>query len=205
MGQYRRNRNYDLIIVHFIGMWVLTVIGVLIALLLPISVAIILALLGIGMIVLTFMMRLGSMVIYVIPLLMGVLHFLLLVILIDWLGAALIVSVFVGTVIIFLVIGFLGIKLIEYGISEALMYAFTILIVFVVFAFIYIFIPISSPFFLVLAGIFVLAFALYTVYELDCLRSNLIRDGEILFFALRLYLNLAFIVLNIIMSSKGKR
>ena len=186
-------------------MWVLTVIGVLIALLLPISVAIILALLGIGMIVLTFMMRLGSMIIYVIPLLMGVLHFLLLVILIDWLGAALIVSVFVGTVIIFLVIGFLGIKLIEYGISEALMYAFTILIVFVVFAFIYIFIPISSPFFLVLAGIFVLAFALYTVYELDCLRSNLIRDGEILFFAFRLYLNLAFIVLNIMMASKRKR
>lgn len=187
------------------GMWVLSVIGLLVALLLPISVVIILALLGIGLAIITFMWRLGNMLIFLIPILFGVLHFLLLIILIDWLGAALIISVFIGTIIIFLTIAFLGMKLIEYSISEALMYAFTILIVFVVFAFIYIFIPISSPFFLVVAGIFVLAFALYTVYELDCIRNEFIRENEVLFFALRLYLNLAFIVINIIASNRKRR
>ncbi|KGR74027.1 Bax inhibitor-1 family protein [Ureibacillus sinduriensis] len=205
MGKFKKNKNYDLIIFYFIGMWVLSVIGLLVALLLPISVVIILALLGIGLAVVTFMWRLGNMMVFLIPILFGVLHFLLLIILIDWLGAALIISVFIGTIVIFLTVAFLGIKLIEYSISEALMYSFTILIVFVVFAFIYIFIPVSSPFFLVVAGIFVLAFALYTVYELDCIRNEFIRENEVLFFALRLYLNLAFIVINILVSKRGKR
>ncbi len=205
MGHYRRNRNYDLIIFYFMGMWILSVIGLLVALLLPISVVVILALLGLGLAVVTFMWRIGSVLIFLIPILFGVLHFLLIIILIDWLGAALIISVFIGTILIFLTIAFLGIKLIEYSISEALMYAFTILIVFVVFAFIYIFIPVSSPFFLVVAGIFVLAFALYTVYELDCIRNEFIRENEVLFFALRLYLNLAFIVINILVSNKKRR
>jgi len=205
MGHYRRNRNYDLIIFYFVGMWILSVIGLLVALLLPITVVIILGLLGIAMAVATFMWRLGNMLIFLIPILFGVLHFLLIIILIDWLGAALIISVFIGTVLIFLTIAFLGIKLIEYSISEALMYAFTILIVFVVFAFIYIFIPVSSPFFLVVAGIFVLAFALYTVYELDCIRNEFIRENEVLFFALRLYLNLAFILINLLVSNRKRR
>ncbi|MDI7741508.1 hypothetical protein QMK38_05800 [Lysinibacillus fusiformis] len=187
------------------GMWILSVIGLLVALLLPITVVIILGLLGIAMAVATFMWRLGNMLIFLIPILFGVLHFLLIIILIDWLGAALIISVFIGTVLIFLTIAFLGIKLIEYSISEALMYAFTILIVFVVFAFIYIFIPVSSPFFLVVAGIFVLAFALYTVYELDCIRNEFIRENEVLFFALRLYLNLAFILINLLVSNRKRR
>lgn len=204
MGHYRRNRNYDLIIFYFVGMWVLSVIGLLVALLLPLSIVIILSLLGIALVVLTFLMRLGNFIIFLIPILFGVLHFLLLIILIDWLGAALIISVFIATLIIFLTIAFMGIKLIEYQISEALMYAFTILIVFVVFAFIYIFIPVSSPFFLVVAGIFVLAFALYTVYELDSIRNNFIRENEVLFFALRLYLNLAYIVINLIISSRRR-
>ena len=204
MGHYRRNRNYDLIIFYFVGMWILSVIGLLVALLLPISIVIILSLLGIALVVLTFLMRLGNFIIFLIPILFGVLHFLLLIILIDWLGAALIISVFIATLIIFFVIAFMGIKLIEYQISEALMYAFTILIVFVVFAFIYIFIPVSSPFFLVVAGIFVLAFSLYTVYELDSIRNNIIRENEVLFFALRLYLNLAYIVINLIISSRRR-
>lgn len=205
MGHSRRNRNYDLIIIQFVVMWVLTVIGLLVALLLPISVVIILALLGIVLAVLPFITRLGSFVIFLIPILFGVLHFLILIILIDWLGAALIISVFIGTILIFISIAFLGMKLIEFGVSEALMYAFTILIVFVVFAFIYIFIPVSSPFFLVVAGIFVLAFALYTVYELDCIRNEFIRENEVLFFALRLYLNLAFVVINLVVSNRKRK
>lgn len=180
MGHYRRNRNYDLIIFYFVGMWVLSVIGMLVALLLPLSIVIILSLLGIALVVLTFLMRLGNFIIFDSYIVWRT-AFLLLIILIDWLGAALIISVFIATLIIFLTIAFMGIKLIEYQISEALMYAFTILIVFVVFAFIYIFIPVSSPFFLVVAGIFVLAFALYTVYELDSIRNNFIRENEVLF------------------------
>ncbi|QCR32027.1 hypothetical protein C1N55_07515 [Lysinibacillus sp. SGAir0095] len=183
----------------------MSVIGLLVALLLPISVVVILSLLGIALVVLTFVLRISSFVIFLIPILFGVLHFLLIIILIDWLGAALIISVFIATIIIFIGIAILGIKLIEYSISEALMYAFTILIVFVVFAFIYIFIPVSSPFFLVVAGIFVLAFALYTVYELDSIRNNFIRENEVLFFALRLYLNLAYIVINLIVSSRKRK
>nr|WP_193768050.1 Bax inhibitor-1 family protein [Ureibacillus chungkukjangi] len=179
-------------------------IGLLVALLLPLSIVIILSLLGIALVVLTFLMRLGNFIIFLIPILFGVLHFLLLIIFIDWLGAALIISVFIATLIIFISIAFMGIKLIEYQISEALMYAFTILIVFVVFAFIYIFIPVSSPFFLVVAGIFVLAFALYTVYEMDSIRNNLIRENEVLFYSLRLYLNLAYILINILISSRKR-
>jgi len=204
MGHYRRNRNYDLIIFYFIGMWVLSLIGLFVALLLPVWVAIILSLLGLALAVLTFTIRLGNFVIFLIPILLGVLHFVLLIVLIDWLGAALIISVFIATIVIFIAVAFLGIKLIEYQISEALMYAFTILIVFVVFAFIYIFIPVSSPFFLVVAGMFVLAFALYTVYELDSFKNHFIKENEVLFFALRLYLNLAYIVITLLVSKRKR-
>ncbi|RHW39498.1 hypothetical protein D1B33_01240 [Lysinibacillus yapensis] len=201
---HRKHGNYDLIIMYFVGMWVLTIIGLLVAILLPISIIILLSIIGIGLIVITFWLRIGNLLIFFIPLLMGVFAFLVLIIFIEWLGAALIVSVFVGTVVIFLTVAFLSIKLIEYGTSEAIMYAITILIVFVVFAFIYIFIPVSSPFFLVVAGIFVLAFALYTVYEIDNIRSKYVKENEVLFFALRLYLNLAYIVLSLIVSSRKR-
>ncbi|HWK22308.1 MAG TPA: hypothetical protein VNS08_04665 [Ureibacillus sp.] len=202
MGSYKKNRNYDLILFYFMGMWLLSVIGLLVALLLPLSIVIILALLGIALAILPFVTRLGNIVIFLIPILFGVLHLLILIIMIDWLGAALIISVFIGTIIIFIAVAFLAIK---FGISEALLYALTILIVFVVFAFIYIFIPVSSPFFLVVAGIFVLAFALYTVYEIDCIRNQFVRENEVLFLALRLYLNLAALIINIIVSSKRRK
>lgn len=204
MGQISRNRNYDLILKHFILMWVLTVIGVLFALLLPISVVILLSIICIGMIVITFLMRLGSAIIFIIPFLMGILHFLLLVILIEWLGAALVVSVFIGTIIVFLLLAFIGMRYIIV-VADVLIYFFTVLIVFVVFGFIYIFIPVSSTFFLVVAGIIVLAFALYTVYEIDVMRNYYIRESEILFFALRLYLNLIYLVIELGISSKKFR
>lgn len=204
MGQISRNRNYDLILKHFILMWVLTVIGVLFALLLPISVVILLSIICIGMIVITFLMRLGSAIIFIIPFLMGILHFLLLVILIEWLGAALVVSVFIGTIIVFLLLAFIGMRYIIV-VADVLIYFFTVLIVFVVFGFIYIFIPVSSTFFLVVAGIIVLVFALYTVYEIDVMRNHYIRESEILFFALKLYLNLIYLVIEIGISSKKFR
>ncbi|MEK9197920.1 hypothetical protein ACH0B5_05950 [Ureibacillus sp. 179-F W5.1 NHS] len=204
MGQISRNRNYDLILKLFILMWILTVVGVLFALLLPISVVILLSIICIGMIVFTFIMRLGSVIIFIIPFLMGVLHFLFLVILIEWLGAALVVSVFIGTILIFLLIALIGMRFVIV-ISDVLIYFFTVLIVFVVFGFIYIFIPVSSTFFLVVAGIFVLAFALYTVYEIDVMRSHYIRESEIILFALRLYLNLLYVVIEIGLSSKKFR
>lgn len=204
MGHVGRNRHFDLMLMHFVGMWILTVIGVLFAILLPFSVVILLSIISIGFIIITFLMRLSSVIIYLIPFLLGILHFLVLILLIELFGAALIVSVFIGTVIIFLLIAFVGLKLIA-QFPGGMIYLFTVLIVFTVFAFIFIFIPVNSTFFLVLAGLIVLAFALYTVYELDLICHNHIRESEIILLALKLYLNLAYLVIEIILSSKRFR
>ncbi|RUL55140.1 Bax inhibitor-1 family protein [Lysinibacillus antri] len=196
MGQLSRNRNYDLILKHFACMWILTVVGVLIALVLPFWLVVTLAIIGVGLIVLIFLMQLGHIILYyAIPFLLGMLHFLLLVLFIDWFGKALVLSVFIGTVIIFLLLTILGLKLIA-EITDSFIYLFAVIIVFVVFSFIYIFIPISSVVLLVIAGLVVLLLAIYTVYDLNNMRNNFVRDSEVIAIALGLYLNFIALALN---------
>lgn len=199
MGRNMKNRNYDQILKHFIVMWLLTVAGVIIAIWLPLSIVILLSILCIAVIVIIVLLEIGSGIIYVIPFLMGILHFLVILLFIEWLGAALVISVFIGIVVVFLLIGFVGLRYVIF-ISEALIYFFTILIVIVVFGFIYIFVPVSSLFFLTLAGIFVLCLALFTVYQIDLLRGNFVQEGFILLFAFKLYLSFGFFIVNYILS-----
>ena len=205
MGQISRNRNYDLILKHFAVMWILTVLGALIAIVLPMWIVVTVSIVCIGLLVLIYVTRLANVILYyLIPFFMGVVHFLLITLLIGWLGKALVLSVFIGTVIIFLVLAFVGLKLIA-EISDSAIYAISVGIVFVVFAFIYIFIPISSHVILVLAGLFVLLFALYTVYDLNNIRKNFARDNEVIGVALGLYLNFLNVFFNIVEVTKKRR
>lgn len=199
MAYISRNRNFNFILKHFVFMWVLTILGVLLATMLPYSIVIPLAILSIALLVSTYLMQkiqLPNIILYLIPFLLGMLEFLIMIIFIEWLGTALVVSVYIGTVVIFLLLAILGLKL-TFDIPDMANYLFTVLTVFVVFAFIYIFIPISSAFFLILCGLFVLLFALYTVYELNVMRHNFVRDSEVIVIALGLYLNFINMFLNI--------
>ncbi|WP_185807840.1 Bax inhibitor-1 family protein [Lysinibacillus telephonicus] len=194
-----RNRNFNFILKHFVFMWVLTILGVLLATMLPYSIVIPLAILSIVLLVSTYLMQkiqLPNIILYLIPFFLGMLEFLIMIVFIEWLGTALVISVYIGTIIIFLLLAFLGLKL-TFEVPDMANYLLTILSVFVVFAFIYIFIPISSSFFLILCGLFVLMFALYTVYELNIMRNNFVKDSEVIVIALGLYLNFINMFLNI--------
>ncbi|WP_161946601.1 Bax inhibitor-1 family protein [Ureibacillus xyleni] len=190
---------------HFAVMWILTVIGALIAIILPMWTVVTLSIVCIGLLVLIYLTKLANVILYyVIPLFMGVFHFLLITLFIGWLGKALVLSVFIGTVIIFLLLAFLGLKLIS-EITDTAIYAIAVLIVFVVFAFIYIFIPISSTIILILAGLFVLLFAIYTVYDLNNIRKTFARDNEVIAIALGLYLNFLNVFFNLVEVTKKRR
>ncbi|MFP3918263.1 Bax inhibitor-1 family protein [Lysinibacillus telephonicus] len=199
MTYMSRNRNFNFILKHFVFMWVLTILGVLLATMLPYSIVIPLAILSIVLLVSTYLMQkiqLPNIILYLIPFFLGMLEFLIMIVFIEWLGTALVISVYIGTIIIFLLLAFLGLKL-TFEVPDMANYLLTILSVFVVFAFIYIFIPISSSFFLILCGLFVLMFALYTVYELNIMRNNFVKDSEVIVIALGLYLNFINMFLNI--------
>ncbi len=199
MTYVSRNRNFNFILKHFIFMWILTVLGVLIAMMLPYSIVIALAIVGIAMLASTYLVqtiKFPNIILYSIPFFFGMMAFLMMILFIEWLGAALIVSVFIGTVIIFLVLALLDLKFTS-EIPAVAYYLLIVLIVFVVFAFICIFIPISSAFFLILFALFVLLFALYTVYELNSIRNNFVKDSEVIVIALGLYLNFINMFLNI--------
>lgn len=193
-----RNRNFNFILKHFAFMWILTILGVLIAMMLPYSIVIPLAILSIVLLAITYLVQkiqLPNFILYLIPFFVGMLEFLFIILFIEWLGTALVISVYVGTVIIFLLLALLGLKFAS-GLPDLATYLITVLIVFVVYAFIYIFIPISSGFFLVLCALFALMFALYTVYEINSMRSNFVKDSEVIGIALGLYLNFINLFLN---------
>lgn len=57
MTYMSRNRNFNFILKHFVFMWVLTILGVLLATMLPYSIVIPLAILSIVLLVSTYLMQ----------------------------------------------------------------------------------------------------------------------------------------------------
>lgn len=132
-----------------------------------------------------------------IPFLMGIFLFWISLLFIELLGAVLVLSVFIATVVIFLSLAVIGMTL-KTDISNWGVYLFTVLIVVVIFSIIYIFIPVESTVLLIFAGICVLLFALYTVYDFNLIRNGYIREKEVIAMALSLYLNFINIFVNLL-------
>lgn len=187
----RRNRNLNRVLKHFAFMWVLTVVGMFIATLLPSSIVMPLSIVCIILLIITCFVRnvqLANSIMYSIPFLMGILLFWTTQFFIGELGKELVLLVFGATVVIFIVLALIG-TLMNADISDWGSYLFTLLIVVIVFSLIFMFVPVSNMVALILAAITVLLFSIYTVYDFNRIRHNYVSDDQIVGVALNLYLN----------------
>lgn len=200
MARFTRNPNLIVILQHFTCMWILTVFGVFIGSFLPLAVLVPLSILCIVLIIFACFLKsyqLASFILYTIPFLIGIFLFWISVFFIELLGAVLVISIFIATVIIFVTLAVIGMTL-KADISSWGVYLFTALIVVVIFSVIYLFVPVESTVLLIFAGICILLFALYTVYDFNLIRNDYIREKEIVAMALSLYLNFINIFVNLL-------
>ena len=200
LAHFARSPNTRLILQHLACMWVLTVIGVFLGTLLPPWIVLPLSIICFTLLIVTYFVRtikLANAILYSIPFLMGIMLFWVTQFFIHFLGVVLVLSVFIATVIIFILLAVLGLTL-KADISNWGTYLFVVLIVVVVFSFIGIFIPVESMFLLVLSAICVLLFAIYTVYDFNLIRHNHVREDEVIRMALGLFLNFINMFINLL-------
>nr|WP_106784500.1 Bax inhibitor-1 family protein [Lysinibacillus timonensis] len=198
MAHFARNQNIKLILQHFLAMWVLTVIGLVIGSWLS-SIVTPLSIICLILIFVTFFMRsirLGDLVLYVLPFLMGILLLWVAPLFSYFFGNDLLITVFICTVIIFIILGVVGLKL-EQDIPDTVSILFTAILTIVVFSVVFIFFAVDNTFLLLLAAILVLFFAVFTVYTFNSIRRSYIKDADVVWMALNLYFSLINLLANL--------
>ncbi len=202
-----RNRNVNVILQHFAIMWILTVVGVLLGMWLPSSVVTPLSLICVMMVILTCFfrsVRLPDIVLYLIPFLTGVMLTWISILFIEILSAELIITVFISTVIIFSLLAVIGIR-IPGDLPDKGSLIFAVIFVMIVFSFVFIFFPVENAFLLFLFAIFELVIVMYTVYDFNIIRNNYVRDEDVVYTALNLYLDLINLFANLIEVARRSR
>ena len=200
MALTRRNRNLNRVLKHFALMWVLTVVGMFIATLLPPSIVMPLSIVCLVLLIITCFVRsvkLANSIMYTIPFLMGILLFWITQFFIWELGKELVLLVFGATVVTFIILALIG-TMMSADISDWGSYLFTVLIVVIVFSLIFTFVPVSNMFALILAAITVLLFSVYTVYDFNQIRHNYVSDEQVIRMALNLYLDFINLFTNLL-------
>lgn len=194
-----KNKILSLVLKQFTLMWGLTGIGLFIGSLLPPTIIFPISILTILLLIAAFVIRsvsFISIIVYVLPILIGITLFWTTQFYIEQLGSALVFGVLIGTIIVFVLLGIVGIMIPD--ISEIGNYLLVTLIVFIVFSILFMFFPIGNTVLLVLAGIAVLLFSLYTVYDFNQIRHGYVRERDVALMALNLYLDFINLFVNIL-------
>ena len=192
-------KNFQRVMWHFLIMWVITAAGMLVGTLLPPSVLLPISLLTIFLLIIVIFIRsirIINTILYSIPFLVGITLFWSTQFYIEELGGELVFAVFIGTVVIFISLGIIGIMMKD--LSAFGSYLFGALIVLLVFSLIFIFVPVSNMIMIVLAGLTVLVFALYTIYDFNQIKHNYVSEDATVSMALNLYLDFVNIFLRIL-------
>lgn len=194
-----KNKILSLVLKQFTLMWGLTGLGLFIGSLLPPTIIFPISILTILLLIAAFVIRsvsFISIIVYVLPILIGITLFWTTQFYIEQLGSALVFGVLIGTIIVFVLLGIVGIMIPD--ISETGNYLLVTLIVFIVFSILFMFFPIGNTVLLVLAGIAVLLFSLYTVYDFNQIRHGYVRERDVALMALNLYLDFINLFVNIL-------
>ncbi|MEO4053207.1 Bax inhibitor-1 family protein [Solibacillus sp. CAU 1738] len=194
-----KNKNLSKVLKHFMFMWILTAVGLFVGTMLPPAITMPISIITLILLIIVIFVRnvrLANSIMYVIPFLLGITLFWTTQFYINELGSALVFSVFIGTIIIFIVLAFVGMMMKD--ISGIGSYLFAALIVAIVFSVIFMFIPVGNTIALVLAGVMILLFTIYTVYDFNLIRHNYVGDDEVVGMALNLYLDFINLFTNIL-------
>ena len=192
-------KNFQRVMWHFMIMWAVTAVGMLVGTLLPPSVLLPISFITLFLLIIVIFIRsirIVNLILYCIPFLVGITLFWSTQFYIEQLGSELVFTVFIATVVIFISLGFIGIMMKD--LSAFGSYLFGALIVLLVFGLIFIFVPVSNTIMLVLACLTVLVFALYTIYDFNQIKHNYVGENEIVGMALNLYLDFVNIFLRLL-------
>lgn len=195
--------HLKLVLQHVAVMWVLTVMGLVLAGFLPGYLVISFAILAIILQVLFFFVRTIQIADYIllsIPFFNGILLFWIAHFFFELLGKTFIFTLIIGMAVIWIILAFLGMKLTRefpewgtYGVASFVV----ILVYFLSFQFF----SIESIMLFMIVAIFVYMITLYAVYEFNCIRKYSVRHHEIVMVAFNMYLgfiNIFFVLRNVI-------
>ncbi len=194
-----KNRILSLVLKQFTWMWALTGVGLFIGSLLSPKIIFPISLITITLLIVVFFVRnidFINIIVYILPILIGITLFWTTQFYIEQLGNALVFGVLIGTILVFVLLGIIGIMIPD--ISAIGNYLIVTLLVLIIFSILFMFFPIGNTVLLVLAGIAVLLFSLYTVYDFNQIRHGYVREREVSLMALNLYLDFINLFVNIL-------
>ena len=194
-----KNRILSLVLKQFTWMWALTGVGLFIGSLLSPKIIFPISLITIVLLIVVLFVRnldFINIIVYILPILIGITLFWTTQFYIEQLGNALVFGVFIGTILVFVLLGIIGIMIPD--ISAIGNYLIVTLLVLIIFSILFMFFPIGNTVLLVLAGIAVLLFSLYTVYDFNQIRHGYVREREVSLMALNLYLDFINLFVNLL-------
>ena len=194
-----KNKILSLVLKQFTWMWALTGVGLFIGSLLSPKIIFPISLITITLLIVVFFVRnidFINIIVYILPILVGITLFWTTQFYIEQLGNALVFGVFIGTILVFVLLGLIGMMIPD--ISAIGNYLLVTLLVLIIFSILFMFFPIGNTVLLVIAGIAVLLFALYTVYDFNQIRHGYVREREVSLMALNLYLDFINLFVNIL-------
>ena len=194
-----KNKILSLVLKQFTLMWALTGVGLFIGSLLPSTIIFPISILTIILLIVVFFVRSVSfinIIVYILPILIGITLFWTTQFYIEQLGSTLVFGVLIGTILVFVLLGLIG--MMTPDISAIGNYLLVTLLVLIIFSILFMFFPIGNTVLLVLAGIAVLLFSLYTVYDFNQIRHGYVREREVSLMALSLYLDFINLFVNIL-------
>lgn len=186
------NPQFNKVLRFFTLLWLITIGGLVIGMFIPqawvMPISLVTLLLLVLMMFSRTMRRLGRFVSMLVALLTGITLYSLLYFYLGELGGGLVLLIFGTTAIIFIVAGLVG----YYSKKDFSSWGnllFLILIGLIVFSLIAIFVDFSSLIWLIVSGIGVILFTVYTMVDMNRVAKHPISDEDVPMIALNLYLD----------------
>ncbi|MBQ0140763.1 MAG: Bax inhibitor-1 family protein [Kurthia sp.] len=186
------NTQFNKVLRFFTFLWLITIVGLVIGTFIPqawvMPISIVTLVLLILMMFSRTMRRLGRFVSMLVALLTGITLYSLLYFYLGELGGGLVLLIFGTTAVIFIVAGLVG----YYSKKDFSSWGnvlFIILIGLIVFSLIAIFVDFSSLIWLIVSGIGVILFTVYTMVDMNRVAKHPIADADVPMIALDLYLD----------------
>jgi len=193
--------NLDKVLKVFSLMWLITGLGFGIGFFIPVIVMIPLGILAIVLLIVSYFTKgdspLTKLLVMSVPLIMGIISNVLLTFYFAELGMGLFTTVVVTAIVLFIVMGMLGYQ-IQKDLSFMGKFLFIALLGLIIVGVIVIFTGASNLIMAILAGLGVLIFLGYTMYDFNQIAQRGVTDDEIYHTALSLYLDLFNLIMDLL-------
>lgn len=186
------NQQFSKVLRFFTLLWLITIVGIVIGVFIPPTLVMPISIVTLVLLVLMMfsrtMRRLGRFVAMIVALLTGITMYSLLYFYLGELGGGLVLLIFGTTAVIFVAAGLIGFYS-KKDFSSWGNILFIILIGLIVFSLIAIFVNFSSLVWVIVSGLGVILFTVYTIVDMNRVAKHPIADEDVPMIALNLYLD----------------